>query len=149
MSIFNKLHHICIVVHDLDRARAYFESVEIGPWIEYPPLAEYSDLSVPNPDAFMKMRYQVCNIGNAQLQLCQPPEQDCPQRRFLNKKGEGVFHIGFEVPDADAAEARAKAQGLPVLMRGRRSNRTGFTYYDSASQAGVTLLTRATNLPGS
>ncbi|HZZ24916.1 MAG TPA: hypothetical protein VFE60_21085 [Roseiarcus sp.] len=38
MSIFNKLHHICIVVHDLDRARAYFESVEIGPWIEYPRL---------------------------------------------------------------------------------------------------------------
>jgi len=97
LSIFNELHHICIVVHDLDRARAYFESVEIGPWIEYPPLAEYSDLSVPNPDAFMKMRYQVCNIGNAQLQLCQPPEQDCPQRRFLDEEGEGVFHIGFEV----------------------------------------------------
>jgi hypothetical protein len=35
-----------------------------------------------------------------------------------------------------------------VLMRGRRANRTGFTYYDSAADAGVTLLTRATNLPG-
>jgi len=78
LSIFNKLHHICIVVHDLDRARAYFESVEIGPWIEYPPLGEYSDLSVPNPDAFMKMRYQICNIGNAQLQLCQPRSRIAP-----------------------------------------------------------------------
>ena len=144
MSIFNRLHHICIVVHDLDRARAYFESVEIGPWIEYPPLAEYSDLSVPNPDAFMKMRYQVCNIGNVQLQLCQPPEQDCPQRRFLNKKGEGVFHIGFEVPDVDAAEAEGVADGLRVKMRGRRSNGSGFTYFDTADQAGgVTLLVRA------
>ena len=145
MSIFNELHHICIVVHDLDRARAYFESVEIGPWIEYPPLAEYSDLSVPNPDAFMKMRYQVCNIGNAQLQLCQPPEQDCPQRRFLNEEGEGVFHIGFEVPDVDAAEAEGVADGLRVKMRGRRSNGSGFTYFDTADQAGgVTLLVRAT-----
>jgi hypothetical protein len=33
-------------------------------------------------------------------------------------------------------------------MRGRRANRTGFTYYASAEGAGVTLLTRATNLPG-
>jgi methylmalonyl-CoA/ethylmalonyl-CoA epimerase len=145
LSIFSKLHHICIVVRDLDRARAYFESVEIGPWIEYPPLAEYSDLSVPNPDAFMKMRYQVCNIGNAQLQLCQPPEQDCPQRRFLNEKGEGVFHIGFEVPDVDAAEAKGVADGLRVKMRGRRSNGSGFTYFDTSGQAGgVTLLIRAT-----
>ena len=136
MSIFNKLHHICIVVHDLDRARGYFESVEIGPWIEYPPLAEYS---------FMKMRYQVCNIGNAQLQLCQPPEQDCPQRRFLNEEGEGVFHIGFEVPDVDAAEAKGVADGLRVKMRGRRSNGSGFTYFDTAGQAGgVTLLVRTT-----
>ena len=145
MSIFNKLHHICIVVHDLDRARAYFESVEIGPWIEYPSLAEYSDLSVPNPDAFMKMRYQVCNIGNAQLQRCQPPELDCPQRRFLNEKGEGVFHIGFEVPDVDAAEAKGVADGLRVKMRGRRSNGSGFTYFHTAGQAGgVTLLVRTT-----
>jgi 4-hydroxyphenylpyruvate dioxygenase-like putative hemolysin len=93
----------------------------------------------------MKMRYQVCNIGNAQLQLCQPPEQDCPQRRFLNKKGEGVFHIGFEVPDVDAAEAEGVADGLRVKMRGRRSNGSGFTYFDTADQAGgVTLLVRAT-----
>ena len=42
----------------------------------------------------------------------------------------------------------AAGQGLPVLMRGRRANRTGFTYYATADQAGVTLLTRATNLPG-
>ena len=59
-----------------------------------------------------------------------------------------MFHLGFEVPDADAAEADARARGLPVLMRGRRANRTGFTYYDTAGLAGVNLLTRATPLPG-
>ena len=145
MSIFNKLHHICIVVHDLDRARAYFESVEIGPWIEYPPLAEYSDLSVPNPDAFMKMRYQVCNIGNAQLQLCQPPEQDCPQRRFLNEGGEGVFHIGFEVPDVDAAEAKGVADGLGSRCAAVVRTAAASPIFDRAHQAGgVTLVARAT-----
>jgi len=71
-----------------------------------------------------------------------------PQRIHLDSKGEGVFHLGFEVTDADAAETEAKRSGMPVKMRGRRQNRTGFTYYDTADKAGVILLTRATNLPG-
>ena len=89
----------------------------------------------------------VAMIGIAES-LARRQRLPSPQRQHLDTKGEGVFHIGFEVDDADAAEARARGQGLPVLMRGRRANRTGFTYYATADQAGVTLLTRATNLPG-
>jgi methylmalonyl-CoA/ethylmalonyl-CoA epimerase len=147
-TLFNKLHHICIVVHDIDKAQAYYESIGIGPWAQYPPLAEYEELEVPSKPGFLSLKYRICNLPSIQIQLCEPGTEPSPQRIHLDSKGEGVFHIGFEVPDADAAEALAKAQGLPVLMRGRRSNRTGFTYYGSADEAGVTLLTRASNLPG-
>ena len=142
---FEKLHHVCIVVHDIDRTQAYYESIGIRPWVAYPPLAEYTELNVPNPVAFGKMRYRVCNLPNIQLQLCQPSEEPSPQRAHLDSKGEGVFHLGFEVADADAAEA---ATGLPVKMSGRRDNRTGFTYYDTDRDGGVVLLTRATNRLG-
>lgn len=145
MGNFDKLHHVCIVVADIDKAQAFYESAGIGPWQAYPPLKEYTDLSVPNPDAFFELKYRVCNLPNVQLQLCEPDDQPSPQRAFLDSKGEGVFHLGFEVPDADAAE---KASGLPVLMRGRRENRTGFTYYDTARNGGVVLLTRATPKAG-
>ncbi|MFK3781612.1 VOC family protein [Agrobacterium sp. NPDC089420] len=144
-QIFEKLHHICLVVNDIDKTQAYYESIGIGPWIAYPPLAEYEELNVPNPVAFNKMQYRICNLPNFQLQLCQPSEDASPQREFLKTKGEGVFHLGFEVADADAAQA---ASGIPVKMSGRRSNRTGFTYYDTAEDGGVTLLTRSTNRPG-
>ena len=143
--VFKRLHHVCLVVHDIDRTQAYYESIGIGPWVAYPPLTEYTELNVPNPAAFGRMRYRICNLPDIQLQLCQPSEEPSPQRTFLDEKGEGVFHLGFEVPDADAAEA---ASGLPVKMSGRRENRTGFTYYDTAAQGGVVLLTRATNRPG-
>lgn len=143
--IFDKLHHVCIVVHDIDKAQAYYESIGIGPWIAYPPLSEYEALEVPSREGFMAMQYRICNLPNIQLQLCQPDHNPSPQRLHLDTKGEGVFHLGFEVPDADAAEAGA---AMPVLMKGRRANRTGFTYYDTADKAGVTLLTRATNKPG-
>jgi methylmalonyl-CoA/ethylmalonyl-CoA epimerase len=146
--LFDKLHHVCIVVHDIDKAQAYHESIGIGPWTPYPPLAEYEALNVPSQAGFLSLKYRICNLPNIQVQLCEPGADPSPQRLHLDTKGEGVFHLGFEVQDADAAEAQARAQGLPVLMRGRRPNRTGFTYYDSADGAGVTLLTRATNLPG-
>ncbi len=143
--IFDKLHHVCIVVHDIDKTQGYYESIGIGPWVAYPPLVEYEELQVPSREGFMGMQYRICNLPNIQLQLCQPDLNPSPQRLHLDAKGEGVFHLGFEVPDADAAEAAA---AMPVKMKGRRANRTGFTYYDTADQAGVTLLTRATNKPG-
>lgn len=141
---FERLHHVCFVVADIDAAQRHYESLGMAPWVEYPPLTEYIDLDVPNPAAFQSMRYRVCNLGNVQLQLCQPGPEPSPQRAFLDRHGPGVFHLGFEVPDADAAEAAATGMGLAVKMRGRRANGTGFTYYETEAQMGTTLLTRAT-----
>ena len=143
-DIFAKLHHVCIVVHDIDRSQAYYESIGIGPWVAYPPLHEYEELDVPHREGFMAMQYRVCALAHVQLQLCQPNDDPTPQRIFLDTKGEGVFHVGFEVPDADAAEVAAHATGLTYLMHGRRRNGTGFNYYDTQDEAGVVLLTRST-----
>ncbi|MGH8961905.1 MAG: VOC family protein [Jatrophihabitantaceae bacterium] len=143
---FRQLHHICIVVHDVDRSVAYYQSIGIGPWQDYPPLTEYTDLAVPNPDAFRAMRYKVVDLDNFQLQLCQPPELDCPQRRFLDAHGEGVFHLGFE-SDVDTAAEQGAALGLDIIMRGRRPNGSGFVYFDTLEPAGVVLMARRTARP--
>jgi len=138
---FHHLHHVCLVVHDIDATQAYYESIGVGPWRPYPPLTEYADLDVPNREAFLAMRYRVVDLDNVQLQLCQPPELDCPQRRFLDTHGEGVFHLGFE-HDLDDAVAQAGASGVDVLMRGQRPDGSGFAYFDTADRAGVVLETR-------
>lgn len=75
---FQKLHHICLVVHDIDRTQAWYESIGIGPWVAYPPLSEYTMLDVPSPEGFMGMQYRVCNLPNIQLQLCQPDHNPSP-----------------------------------------------------------------------
>jgi hypothetical protein len=51
-----------------------------------------------------------------------------------------VYHIGFEVADCNESEKAAKALGLNVLMRGRRQDGSGFTYFDTAKQAGGVVL---------
>jgi catechol 2,3-dioxygenase-like lactoylglutathione lyase family enzyme len=136
---FAKLHHICIAVPDIDAAIAYYESVGIGPWHDYPPLEQFTRLDVPDPDGFRRLDYRYAWIGGFQLQLVQPGPEPTPQRRFLDERGAGVFHVGFEVPDADAADAQAAGMGVAPLMWGRRDDGSGFTYYDTADRAGVVL----------
>lgn len=142
LSIFRQIHHICIVVDDIERAEAFYESVGVGPWEDYPPLEQYTDLDVPDVAAFLAMKYRFAQLDNIQLQLCEPPQADCPQRRFLNEHGEGVFHLGFAVVDCDQAERDAEHAGLPLLMRGRRPDQSGFAYFDTAAGAGVVLEVR-------
>ncbi|MFC7517840.1 VOC family protein [Herbaspirillum sp. GCM10030257] len=143
--IFNELHHICIVVRNIDDAIEYYTSIGIGPWNQFPSLEVFKDnLDVPDPVSFFKMKYRYANLGNVQLQLCEPPEGNTPQRRFLDTKGEGVFHLGFTVPDCDKGEEQAKGLGLSPTMRGRMAKGSGFTYFDTADKgAGVTLEIRA------
>ena len=136
-KIFNRLHHVCIVVRDIAATEAYYESVGIGPWLDYPPLADYTELEMPSPEGFRSMKYRYCNTDNIQLQLCQPGA-GTPQSDFLETHGEGVFHLGFEVDDADAAEAQAAADGVAVWMKGRRTDGSGFSYFKTP-EAGVTL----------
>lgn len=140
---FQTLHHLCIVVHDIDASVAFYTSIGIGPWQDYPPLDEYTVLSVPDPKAFKALKYKFVNLGNVQLQLCEPPRLDCAQRRFLDTKGEGVFQLGFEA-ELDTAVADATAVGLDVLMRGERDNGSGFVYFDTLDAAGVVLMNRKT-----
>lgn len=147
-SPFRRLHHICLVVRDIDAAVAYYEGLGIGPWQDYPPLSEYTDLRVPDPEAFRQLKYRYVNLDNVQVQLCEPPPLDCPQRRFLDTHGEGVFHLGFEA-DLDAATRQAQQAGLDVLMSGRRPNGTGFVYFGTLDKAGVAWMCRQTGAPGS
>lgn len=144
MTPFRQLHHICIVVHDLEKTVAYYESLGVGPWFDYPKGSTYEFFEVPNRAASDGMRYKCVDLDNVQIQICQPPEIDSPQRRFLDLHGEGVYHLGFEVPDRDAGEAAGRQLGLGVVARGKRVDGSGFAYFDTREGAGVVLEIRKT-----
>lgn len=141
-GIFRSLHHVCIVVRDVEASVRYYESIGIGPWSDYPPLSMYSTVSLPRRD-FETLRYKWCDVDNVQLQLCQPGDAPTPQRKFLDDKGEGVYHLGFHVDDVDDGENQGREMGLDVLVNGRRSEGGGFTYFDTRREAGVVLEIRS------
>ena len=114
----------------------------IGPFFEYPPMTEYTQLNVPDKEGFFNTIIKCGQVGSVQLQLVQPGEGRSIYKDFLEKNGEGVFHLGFVVPDIGRAEAEVKEMGLKVISSGRRANGSGFAYFDTADQCGVTLLVR-------
>jgi methylmalonyl-CoA/ethylmalonyl-CoA epimerase len=137
---FGQVHHVCIVVPDIEAAQAFYESVGITGWQEYPPLADYTDLDVPDDAAFFGMKYRYTDAPG--LQLCEPNDGPSLQRKFLDRTGGGVFHIGFVVDDVDDATEQVHALGMKTWMYGRRGDRTGFTYFKTPEIAGVTLEVR-------
>ena len=139
---FSKLHHISIVVRDVQKAQKFYESVGIGPWEDYPPMAEYVKIDVPDEKGFYNLKVKWARIGPVQLQLVEPGDGESLYKDQLRKKGQGVFHMGFEVDDIGAADAEIETMGLNVLSRGRRENGSGFSYLNTASEAGVVLLVR-------
>ena len=141
-SPFSKLHHISIVVRNAEKTQKFYESIGIGPWVDYPPLKEYVKLNVPDEKGFYNLKIKSARIGPVQLQLIEPGEGQSNYRDHLEKKGEGVYHLGFEVADISATDPVIEALGLEVLSSGRRENGSGFSYLDTASAAGVVLLVR-------
>ena len=139
---FSKLHHISIVVRDVEKAQQFYESVGIGPWVDYPPMAEYVKIDVPDEKGFYNLKIKCTRIGPVQLQLVEAGDGESLYKDHLRKKGQGVFHIGLEVDDIRAADATVETMGLKVLSSGRRENGSGFSYLDTASEAGVVLLVR-------
>lgn len=138
-SPFRRLHHVCVIVRDLEKAVAYYESLGVGPWFDYPKSSPYVELEVPSEEGTKAMRYKCCDLENFQLQLCEPSEHDTPQRRFLDERGEGIFHIGFDVDDLAASVQVGRDAGLGIVSRGLRADGTGFCYFDTQDGAGTTL----------
>jgi len=139
---FSQLHHIGIVVKDIEQAAKYYTSLGVGPFQDYPPMRDYVEVNVPDKDAFYRVKIKQAQIGPVALQLTQPGEGKSIYGDFLARNGEGVFHLGFVVDDIEKEEERLKKKGLKVLSSGRRVDGSGFTYFDTRASAGVVLLIR-------
>lgn len=54
-------------------------------------------------------------VDQTKIELLEPTNPDSPIAKFLEKKGEGVHHIAFEVDDIVSEINRLKADGFTVL----------------------------------
>jgi methylmalonyl-CoA/ethylmalonyl-CoA epimerase len=66
-------------------------------------------------------------IGSSYVQLLAPTGPDTPVGKFLEKKGEGIHHVGYRVDDVAAMVEHLKAEGVPMVDEIPRPGSRGTT----------------------
>lgn len=65
--------------------------------------------------ASMNVRVAFLNIGDTQIELLEPLSADSVIAKFIEKKGEGVHHICFEVEKIDHALTDLKQKNVNLI----------------------------------
>ena len=126
-----KLHHVGLVVKDIDKAMAYFESIGIGPFR----VGDQRKSTIPfigelhGKPAEWKTTISNADLGGVELELLEPTEGNQALKESLDTGGEGLHHIGFLVENLSAAEVKGKKVGLKVWTKSRMKG-TNFLYFE-------------------
>lgn len=54
--------------------------------------------------------------GEAKIELLEPTHPESPVQKFIDRRGEGIHHIAFEVPDIRAEMKRLKEEGFRLMQ---------------------------------
>jgi methylmalonyl-CoA/ethylmalonyl-CoA epimerase len=98
-----KIEHIGIAVKDLDAANALYTKLFGAP--------PYKQEAVESEGVMTSFFMN----GPNKIELLVATNPDSPIAKFIEKKGEGIHHIAFDVEDIHAEMARLKAEGFILL----------------------------------
>jgi methylmalonyl-CoA epimerase len=98
-----RLHHVGVAVEDLDSAVEMYQGV-FGAKLTHRATSEYDGLAA----AFLRM-------GEAEIELLASLREDSTVGKFLAKRGPGLHHVAYSVPDVKQALADAHAAGLELI----------------------------------
>ncbi len=123
-----KIDHICIAVTNLDTARKIWEPV-LGKSM---PDDEYIDTS----EKIKVARYWVGEIG---FELMESTAPDGEVAKFIEKKGEGVMLISFNVDNTRKAMDELQKKDYPFIGGPRPFRNSEFAFIHPNKMNGVLL----------
>src|SRR5437763_13030106 len=66
-------------------------------------------------------------VADSYIQLLQPYSDVSPLAKFLEKRGEGIHHVGYRVADCGEVLEAVKAEGAQVIDEHPRTGSRGTT----------------------
>lgn len=131
---------IAWVVRDLDAAEEWFGRVMGVPaWARFDVVLGEESRYRGRP-ADSAMRLSLGYAGEVQVELIESQRGPSIYTEFLERKGPGLHHVAFAVPDFDATVARLREQGLPELSSGTLGGGSvKFAYFD-CEEAGASVI---------
>lgn len=118
--MLGKIEHIALAVSDLDAAIDHYAAVW-GLALEHREIV---------PD--QGVEEAMLRIGESYLQLLAPLGADTPVGRFIERRGEGLHHIAYEVDDLEDTLASLRRDGVELIdeapRKGSRGTRVAFVH---------------------
>lgn len=103
--VMNKIEHLGIAVKNLEASNVIFEKL-LG-------VAPYKTEQVGGEG----VKTSFFNTGNSKIELLEATSADSPIAKFIEKRGEGIHHVAFDVSDINSEIKRLKSEGFVVLNK--------------------------------
>ena len=111
--LLTEIDHVAIAVHDLEAAIDYYQRA-FGATVDHREVVESDGVE----EALLK-------VAESYVQLITPTRADSPIAKALEKRGEGLHHIGYRVSDCAAALAAMVAAGATPIDQAPRPGSRG------------------------
>lgn len=99
----NKIEHIGIAIKDIEKSNELFSNL-FG-------TAPYKMEDVGSEG----VKTSFFKVGPNKIELLEATSPDSPIAKFIERKGEGIHHIAFEVDNIESEIQRLKSSGFVVL----------------------------------
>ena len=109
------IEHIGIAVKSIEESIKYYEEV-LG-------LKCYSIEEVTD----QKVKTAFFQVGDTKIELLESTSPDGPIGKFIEKKGEGMHHIAFAVPDTNEALSELSEKGVQLVDKVSRAGAEGLS----------------------
>ena len=114
-TLLTEIDHVAIAVNDLEAAIDYYRET-FGAVVDHRELVESDGVE----EALLK-------VADSYIQLLTPTRDDSPVAKYLEKRGEGIHHVGYRVDSTEEVLEDVKAQGARVVDEHPRTGSRGTT----------------------
>ena len=129
-----KINHIGIAVKSIEEALKFYTE-RLG-------LESMEVVEVPE----QKVKVIALQIGESRIELLESTSPDSPIAKFLEKRGEGIHHIAFEVTDIEKRLKELKEKGIRLIDEkprpGAHNTRIAFIHPKSTQGVLIELVER-------
>jgi methylmalonyl-CoA epimerase len=115
LVLLTEIDHVAIAVHDLDAAVDYYARA-FGAEVHHREVVESDGVE----EALVK-------VADSYIQLTAATRPDSPIAKYLEKRGEGLHHVGYRVDDCAAALAAMVEAGATPIDAAPRPGSRGTT----------------------
>ncbi len=102
-----RIAHIGVGVKDVDQTKMLYQKM--------------LSLPVSHEETLGELKIAFVPVGQTNVELVQSTDPNGVMNKFIEKKGEGIHHIAFEVENIDQAIEELKAKGVPLIDQQART----------------------------